>query len=472
MIRNVTLKWWRFWVEGDELSIRTGKALALCALTGLLAGLAASGFYWLLEVAHYLLVGKLANFSPPPAAGEKGLLHSALTGPPLKCVLLVLPAAGALFSSLLIRWLAPTAAGHGTDAAINAYHREEGRIPFMVIPMKALASAIVIGSGGSAGCEGPVTQIGAGCGSVLAKWLGLNVKERRILLAAGLAAGVGAIFRAPLAGAIFAAEIFYSGLDIEYEVMVPSLVASTIAYTVFALFFGWQPLFTMPHFAFDNAWKLFPYMILAIVVALGSKFYVIVFRQSEMFWRSSKLPAWSRPCAGGLITGAIGFFIPQVLGSGYGWAQQALNLSSPVGDNPVTITVATLLLCFFGKVIATSCTVGSGGSGGLFGPALVSGALLGAACGLVMAKLFPTMGIFPGSFAMVGMAGFLASAIRVPIAAIIMVSEITGNHELLLPSMWVCGIAYLIGYGKTLYRSQVRTRDCSPAHSGGNSSGD
>jgi len=467
MLRNITIKWWRFWVEGDELSIRTGKALALCALTGLFAGMAASGFYWLLETAHHLLVGALANFSPPPAAGEKGLVHSALTGPPLKWVLLVLPAAGALFSSLLIRWLAPSATGHGTDAAIYAYHREEGRIPFLVIPMKALASAIVIGSGGSAGCEGPVTQIGAGCGSVLAKWLGLNVKERRMLLAAGLAAGVGAIFRAPLAGAIFAAEIFYSGLDIEYEVMIPSLVASTIAYTVFALFFGWQPLFTMPHIAFDNAWKLLPYMILAIVVALGSKFYVIVFRQSETFWRASSLPAWSRPCVGGLLTGVIGFFIPQVLGSGYGWAQQALNVGSPIGDNPGTLTAAALLLFFFGKVLATSCTVGSGGSGGLFGPALVSGALLGAACGSALAKLFPHMDIFPGSFAMVGMAGFLASAIRVPIAAIIMVSEITGNHELLLPTMWVCGIAYLTGYGKTLYRSQVRTRDCSPAHSGG-----
>lgn len=462
MIRNITLKWWRFWVEGEELSIKTGRALALCALTGLLAGLAAAGFFWLIETARHLLVVSLANFSPPPAAGEQGLTHTVTSGPPLKWALLALPALGGLVSALLIRWLAPSATGHGTDAAIHAYHREEGRIPFLVIPMKALASALVIGSGGSAGCEGPVTQIGAGCGSVLAKWLGLNVKERRLLLAAGLAAGVGAIFRAPLAGAIFAAEIFYSGLDIEYEVMVPSLVASTIAYTVFALFFGWQPLFTMPHIAFDNAWKLLPYLILAIVVALGSKFYVIVFRQSEAFWRSLRIPVWFKPCLGGLVTGVIGFFLPQVLGSGYGWAQLALNSGADSGT--VSLTATTLLLIFFGKVIATSCTVGSGGSGGLFGPALVSGALLGAACGMVMARIFPGLNINPGSFAMVGMAGFLASAIRVPIAAIIMVSEITGNHALLLPTMWVCGIAYWTGYGKTLYRSQVRTRDCSPAH--------
>ncbi|MBP8802000.1 MAG: chloride channel protein, partial [Kiritimatiellae bacterium] len=221
-------------MAGEGLSVKTGRALLLCALTGLIAGLAASGFYWLLESARYYLMEGLAHYTPPLAAGETAIYPTVHHTERLRWVLLVLPALGAMAGALLVKFFAPSAGGHGTDAAINAYHRNEGRIPFAVIPVKAVASALVIGSGGSAGCEGPVTQIGAGCGSALASLLKLDAAERRVLMAAGLAAGVGAIFRAPLAGAIFAAEIFYSGLDIEYEILMPSLVASTVAYTVFA----------------------------------------------------------------------------------------------------------------------------------------------------------------------------------------------------------------------------------------------
>ena len=380
-------------------------------------------------------------------------------------MLFLLPALGGLLAAIVVKWFAPQAGGHGTDAAINAYHRQEGRIPFAVIPVKAAASALVIGSGGSAGCEGPMTLIGAGCGSALATLLKLDAAERRILMAAGMAAGVGALFRAPLAGAIFAAEIFYSGLDIEYEVMMPSLVASTLAYTVFALFFGWHPLFVMPDYTFNSAMKLLPYLILAVTVAFGAKFYILVFRKMEAACRSWQVPVWLKPGMGGVLTGAIGFFLPEVLGSGYGLIQQALSVSSPLTERFGTLSLASLVLIFVGKLFATSFTVGSGGSGGLFGPALVSGSALGAATGLLLVRVFPALDLHPGAFAMVGMAGFLAASVRVPIAAIIMVSEITGNHSLLLPTMWVCGISYWIGNGWTLYRSQVRTRDCSPAHS-------
>lgn len=451
-------------MAGEGLSVKTGRALILCALTGLAAGLAAAGFYWLLETARFYLSESLAHYSPPLAAGEVSLYPAARHAEPLRWVLLVLPALGGLLAALLVKWFAPSAGGHGTDAAIYAYHRNEGRIPFAVIPVKAAASALVIGSGGSAGCEGPVTQIGAGCGSAIASLLKLDAAERRVLMAAGLAAGVGALFRAPLAGAIFAAEIFYSGLDIEYEVLMPSLVASTLAYTVFALFFGWQPLFVMPEYAFDNPLKLVPYLILALVVASGAKFYILIFRQTESVCRAWRVPGWVKPGLGGVLTGLIGFVLPQVLGSGYGLIQQALSVGSPLTERFGEVSLAALALIFFGKILATSFTVGSGGSGGVFGPALVAGAALGAATGLALMRAFPTLDLHPGAFALVGMAGFLAASVRVPIAAIIMVSEITGNHGLLLPSMWVCGIAYWLGNGWTLYRSQVRTRDCSPAH--------
>lgn len=464
MLRKISIQWWRFWMAGEGLSIKTGRALLLCALTGIVTGLAAAGFYWLLETARYYLTETLGHYTPPLAAGEVALHPPSAHAEPLRWVLLVLPALGGLAGALLVKWFAPSAGGHGTDAAIFAYHRQEGRIPLAVIPIKALSASLVIGSGGSAGCEGPVTQIGAGCGSAVAGLFKLDAAERRILMAAGLAAGVGALFRAPLAGAIFAAEIFYSGLDIEYEIMMPSLVASTLAYTVFALFFGWQPLFTIAPYDFDNALKLLPYLILSLAVALGAKFYILVFRKTESFCRAWQMPVWAKPAIGGLLTGAIGFFLPEILGSGYGIIQQALAVQSPLAERFGTLSLATLWLVFFGKILATSFTVGSGGSGGLFGPALVAGSALGAATGLSLVSLFPTLDLHPGAFAMVGMAGFLAASVRVPIAAIIMVSEITGNHTLLLPSMWVCGIAYWLGHGWTLYRSQVRTRDSSPAH--------
>jgi CIC family chloride channel protein len=467
MFRKISIQWWRFWMAGEGLSIKTGRALLLCALTGLAAGLASVGFYWLLEAARFYLTESLAHFSPVLAAGEVVLYPVAGHTARLRWVLLFLPALGGIAGGLLVKWFAPSAGGHGTDAAINAYHRLEGRIPFAVIPIKAVASALVIGSGGSAGCEGPVTQIGAGCGSALAGLLKLDAAERRILMAAGLAAGVGALFRAPLAGAIFAAEIFYSGLDIEYEIMMPSLVASTVAYTVFALFFGWQPLFIMPDYTFEDPLKLLPYLFLSLVVALGAKFYILVFRKTESACRTWKVPVWVKPGIGGLLTGVIGFFLPQVLGAGYGVLQQALTVNSPLSERFGDLSLTMLALIFFGKVFATSFTVGSGGSGGVFGPALVAGGALGAATGVALTHLFPGLGLNPGAFAMVGMAGFLAASVRVPIAAIILVSEITGNHSLLLPSMWVCGISYWLGNGWTLYRSQVRTRDCSPAHRAG-----
>ena len=449
-------------MAGEGLSVKTGRALLLCALTGLIAGLAASGFYWLLESARYYLMEGLAHYTPPLAAGETAIYPTVHHTERLRWVLLVLPALGAMAGALLVKFFAPSAGGHGTDAAINAYHRNEGRIPFAVIPVKAVASALVIGSGGSAGCEGPVTQIGAGCGSALASLLKLDAAERRVLMAAGLAAGVGAIFRAPLAGAIFAAEIFYSGLDIEYEILMPSLVASTVAYTVFALFFGWHPLFVMPDYTFADPRKLLPYLFLALVVALGAKFYILVFRQFESASRTWRVPTWVKPGIGGLLTGLIGFFLPQVLGSGYGIIQQTLVVDSPLAERFGGLSLAMLLLIFFGKVFATAFTVASGGSGGVFGPALVSGAALGAATGLALTRLFPGLELHPGAFALVGMAGFLAASVRVPIAAIIMVSEITGNHNLLLPSMWVCGVSDWLSNGWTIYRSQVRTRDCSP----------
>lgn len=462
-----TRKWFSFWLNDEGVSVRTGREIFLCSLVGLVVGFAAVGFAALLECVRHYLGGMLAGYYPSSAAGETVLFSSAeASGLPRRWVLFLLPGLGAFVAAILCRKLSPGSDGHGTDAAINAYHRKEGVLPASAVPVKAVASALVIGCGGSAGCEGPVTLIGAACASTLARLLKLSVRERRILLAAGLGAGVGALFRAPLAGALFATEVLYRDLDLEFEVLIPAMAASTVAYSVFASFFGWQPLFAMPQYAFTDPEKFIPYIVLALVIAFGVRLNILVFRQVELYFRRLAVPDMAKPLIGGLLTGALGVFLPEVLGTGYGLVQQVLSDGTEIGGagNTSLMTVQALLLLFAVKMFATAFTVGSGGSGGLFGPALVSGALLGAATGLLVDRFLPVFNIRIGAFALVGMAGFLSASVRTPLTAVLMISEITGNHGLLIPSMMVCGTAFLLCRRWTLYRSQVQNRFCSPAH--------
>ena len=447
---------WRFWLAGKGMSAETGRVFALSALVGAFTGFVTVGFYFIIEVCRHYLSVTLGHLTPVVAAGEaaKPLFPVESFAEPRKLVMLFLPAAGAVFAALIIKWFSPFTHARGTDSAVYVYHHLNARFSAKVIPTKAVASAVVIGSGGSAGYEGPMTLIGSACGSAIARVFRLDVPTRKLLMAAGLAAGIGALFRAPLAGALFAAEIFYSNADIEYEALLPSFVASAVSYTVFSVFTGWHALFRMPDCAFDNGLRLLPYLALGFISAIGAKYYIASFRRTSQMFKNWRMNNFAKIAIGGLATGAIGFAVPEVLGNSYGIIQKAFDCGSP--DLKVA---ATFLLLFFVKAVATSFTVGSGGSGGVFGPALVCGASLGAATGIVMQHLLPdTVGISPAAFALVGMAGFIAAAIRTPITAIVMVAELTGNHELLLPTMWVCGISFWLTRGWTLYRSQLGSR--------------
>ena len=288
---------------------------------------------------------------------------------------------------------------------------------------------------------------------------------------AGLAAGIGALFQAPLAGALFGVEILYSGLDMEYEGILPSFIASAISYTVYsAVTHNWAPLFSMPSYVYNDGMRLVPYLVLALIVSLGAKFYIQTFRRVAGMFRRVKGPPWVKVAVGGLLTGLLGFFFPDVLGTGYtligeAFKDDATGLASAFLGGSWGIAAGIFLGAFVLKVLATSFTVGSGGSGGVFGPALVCGATLSAACGIVFKEVFPaSFEIHTASVALVGMAGFLAATIRTPITAVIMVAELSGNHALLLPTMWVCGLAFALNNGWTLYRSQVHSRESSPLH--------
>ena len=452
MLRRSSIAAFRFFLAGGGLSAGNGRLFVQSALVGL------------------LLHGVGAHASRLAAGGSllRGLASPADWCDGRRWLLLALPAAGAALAALLIRWISPGTHARGTDSAIYVYHRLKCRLSWRVIPVKAIASALVITSGGSAGYEGPMTLIGAACGTNLARLFHWDAATRRRLMLAGLAAGIGALFRAPLAGALFGAEILYSGFDLEYEAILPAFIASAISYTVYAVFYGWTPLFAMPSYAYDDGLRLVPYLVLALVVSLGAKFYIQTFRSVSGFFRHRGGAPWAKVAVGGLLTGLLGFFFPDVLGTGYDLIRAAFRPDAEVlgvGGGGPWGAAGLFLAAFALKALATSFTVGSGGSGGVFGPALVCGATLSAACGIAFSAVFPaSFGIHPASVALVGMAGFLAATIRTPITAVIMVAELSGNHALLLPTMWVCGLAFALNDGWSLYRSQVHSRASSPVH--------
>jgi len=463
---------------------RVGRLTVMCIVTGLVAGLGAAGFYVMLEAGRSFCLGELAHYHPIAPGNEPPLFESATDDEPLpmrRWMFLILPAVGGLIGGIIVFSLAPEAEGHGTDAAIEAYHFKDGNVRKRVPFIKALSSMITIGTGGSAGREGPIAQIGSGFGSMLAQWLNLSPHERRTLMAAGMAAGIGAIFHAPLAGALFVTEVLYRGPDFEHEVLVPSFISSIISYSVFGAIFGFEPLFVTPGYAFDNVARLLPYLILAGVSSLGVMLFVRSFYgfRNLMFNRLTRIPNYLKPAIGGLGVGVIGFFLPEALGAGYGVLQmifsgevttlpsaESLHHVLPWDLTGASLAAVLLVVIAIAKIGTTAMTVGSGGSGGVFGPAVVIGGALGGATGLVCAEVFPTMGIQPGAFALVGMAGFFAGAANTPVSTMIMVSEMTGNYNLLVPSMMVSICCYALCRRFTLYEEQLPSRLDAPSKLG------
>lgn len=470
--RKLSLSSIKFFLAGKGLSFRTGKYFGESILVGLVTGFVVVVFRYMIDKAADLLMEGLGHHrflsTIPDGTVMRQMFSKDALLDPHRWLMVVLPACGALVGYMLIRKFASLKHARGTDSAIRAFHQEDANIPGVVVPVKSLASVLTVGSGGSAGYEGPVTLIGASVGSVIARYMKLSVHARRILMAAGLAAGIAALFQAPLAGAIFGFEIFYSSGDIEYETILPCFIASAVSYTVFAYFWGWGSLFEMPAgYAYDSGLRLLPYFILALVITFGSRFYISLFRTIERKFEESTIKARIKVVIGGLVTGVIGFFFPDVLGSSYSVIRACFTAGqTDVFAEHGSLTIAGFVVFFFMKAIATSFTVGSGGSGGVFAPAIICGGSLGAATGLFFEKILPgSFGIHPAAFALVGMAGFLASSIRIPLTAIVIVAEISGNHSLLLPAMWVCGISFWLNSGWSLYRSQVHNRESSPVHS-------
>ncbi|HET7034239.1 MAG TPA: chloride channel protein [Thermomicrobiaceae bacterium] len=426
----------------------------LGVLVGIAAGLGAIVFFWLLQTGTHLFLGRLAGYAPPAPLGEGNHGASSLGRP---WVLPLVVALGGLLSGLLVFTLAPEAEGHGTDAAIDAFHHKGGRVRARVIPVKTLASAITIGSGGSAGREGPTAQISAGVGSLLGQWLGLDPNDRRILLATGTGAGIGAIFRAPLGGAVLAAEILYTH-DMEIEALFPGLIASIVGYTIFGAWAGWEPIFgAQPLLGFTNPIQLLYYAALGLICGFVGVLYAKTFYGVTDIFHRLQLPNWFKPVIGGALVGLLGLVLPEVLGTGYGWLQEGLGA-------PLTISLWALLLLPFAKILATSLSIGSGGSGGIFGPGMVIGGTLGTALWQLSHTVLPGMPESAAPFTIVAMAALFGGIAHAPLAVMLMVGEMTGNLSLLAPAMIAVGLATLVTGDHTIYTSQLPTRADSPAH--------
>ncbi|AGA28793.1 chloride channel protein [Singulisphaera acidiphila] len=445
--------------------------VAVCSpLVGLIAGLGAVAFLRLLALlVHYVLNGLLHFYLPP--TGE-GVPH-AITSPYPWWLVLLVPTLGGLLSGLIVFTWAPEAEGHGTDALIRAFHRGGGQIRGRVPLIKGIASVITIGTGGSAGQEGPIAQIGAGFGSFLARLLRLTPNERRLLMLAGAAGGVGAIFRAPLGGALFACEVLYMTAAMESAALLPCLASSIVAYSTFALFITPSPIFIVPNMAFRGLAELPMFALLALACAGVGWLYVRIFYGlRDYVFKPIPLPRHIKPALGGLLLGLIALIFPQVMTGGYGWVQWGAIGMPPSLLQPHELPfapqmgVGMLLSLALLKTVTTGLTISSGGSGGVFGPSVFIGGMLGGAVGQLLHGLFPSWNLNPSAFALVGMGGFFAGVSKTPLTSIMMVSEMAGNYSLLVPLMLVCGLNMGLSRRWTLYEEQVPSPVDSPAHQG------
>jgi CIC family chloride channel protein len=453
-----------------------GRTLLHAALVGCCAGIVGAIFFAALEVGQTLLLEGLAGYVPARARGE-ALLGDAAAPPFRPWALALLPALGGLASGLLTWRYAPEAAGGGGDATIEAYHQHGGLIRSRVIPVKAAASIAALAAGGAGGREGPTMQIGAAIGSFLGRLLPVTARERRVLVVAGIAAGIAAVFRTPLGAALLAVEMLYRD-DFEADALVPAILASVVAYSIVISIFGTTTLFGwLPRLSFVPA-HLPLYVVLAVLVALASVAFVSAIRLVQRTSARLRVPAWARPAIGGLAMGALvttvvwfagarepggGVRGLGLLGGGYGALQSALD-TAPSGGGATWSLVLLFLGLAGAKLVAAALTVGSGASAGDFAPSLVIGGLLGGAFGHACALAFEDASIQPAAFVLVGMGTFYGGIAHVPLSALVLVSELAGSYDLLVPMMLAIAVALVTLRRWTIYPSQPASKRDSPVH--------
>ena len=400
--------------------LRTSDAsyfLVFSILIGTGAGFGAIFFRWLI-----LQINKLFFVDGGNLLGFMGHYY-----------VILIPALGGLLVGPVVHFFAREARGHGVPEVINAMVTNGGRIRPRVAVIKTLASAICIGSGGSAGREGPIIQIGSALGSSIGQLFNMTEDKTRTLVACGAGAGIAATFNAPLGGIFFALEVILReyGLKNFSSVVLSSVTATVISRS----FLGDHPAFQTPPFQLYSIADMPYYFVFSLFTALAALLFIKTLYKTEDIFNIIKMPPYLKPALGGLMIGGIGLFFPQVFGVGYDVIENTIN-----GELVIGVIVALVFL----KILATSITLGSGGSGGIFAPSLLIGALLGEAFGKAATLIIPSTVIPPGAFALVGMAAVFAGTSHAPISAILLLFEMTGNYQILPPLMVTCVISVFL----------------------------
>ena len=377
---------------------------------------------------------------------------------------IIVPAVGGLLVGLLVYFFAREAKGHGVPEVMEAVAIHGGRIRPRVAAVKSLASSICIGSGGSVGREGPIVQIGSAIGSTIGQALHLSNDRVRNLVACGAAGGIAATFNAPIAGVIFALEVILGDFKLHYFISV--VISSVTASVIGRIVFGDIPAFPLPaEYGIQSLWEYGFYILLGVLAALiGVIFVRLLYWTEDLFDKWTSVPEWVQPAVGGALLGGLALAyplftpttwvgVPQIFNVGYEVIGKALS-------NQLLLGVVLSLLIL--KIVATSLTLGSGGSGGVFAPALFMGAMLGTAVELAIRILFPSIIAPPGAYALVGMAAVFAASAHAPITAIIILFELTGDYRIILPLMLTVVIATLLAQkmlaGESIYTLKLSRR--------------
>lgn len=424
--------WGRWLREGPSALV------PLAVAVGALTGLGAVGFRELITFFTRMFTG----YDDYSDLGRVASAHWPWLG--FWFLLLAPVVAGAIYGPLVYKF-APEARGHGVPEVMYAVSHRGGRIAPQVSVVKALASALCIGGGGSVGREGPIVQIGSAAGSTIAQVLRMNTPRMRLLVACGAAAGISATFNAPLAGPFFAMELILR--DFAAESFGAVVLSSVTASIVGRALLGDDPFLLLPQFAVHSPFEYLLYLALGVAVGVVgvafSKILYLVEDACDWVWRG---PEWARPAVGGLVLGGVLIALPQMYGVGY-----------PVLENAVEGKYVTgmLLLLMAGKMIATSLTIGIGGSGGVFAPTLFIGAMAGTAFGVVAHDLFPGITGSPGAYGLIGMGAALGGATRAPITAVVILFELTGEYSIILPLM--AAVVMAAGTGHLLSKDTIYT---------------
>ena len=395
--------------------------ILMAMAVGLLGGYGAVGFRWLILFVQDTLFGN----------GGEGFLEYLLTLP--WYAKLYPPIIGGLLVGPIVYFFAREAKGHGVPEVMESVALKGGVIRKRIVVIKSLASAICIGSGGSVGREGPIVQIGSAIGSTFGQIMGVSVDRMRTLVGCGAAAGIAATFNAPIAGVMFAMEIILGEFGI--ATFSPIVVSSVMATVISRAYLGNYPAFVVPHYTLVSISEIPLYMILGIIAGLIGVFFTTLLYKSEDLFDAWKIPEYTKAAIGGLMIGTIGIFFPHIFGVGYDAIGLALLEKLP--------WIIILALVFI-KILATSLTIGSGGSGGIFAPSLFVGSMTGGAFGYLVHTLLPATTATAGAYSLVGMGAVVAATTHGPITAILILFEMTGDYKIILPLMLSCIIASIL----------------------------